>query len=149
MVKYDIINTTNQNIKEIKKLHKIIKKTIKKEKLKKAIFNIVIVDNNEIKNINKKYRNINKETDVITFAFEDKLDNIKNDFRILGEIYISIDQAIIQKQLYNHSLLRELAFLCVHGMLHLLGYDHQNEKDEIIMKVKTEVILNESKIYRK
>lgn len=148
MVEYDIINLSDKKIEDIKKIKEVINYLIKKEKIKNATFNIAIVNNKEIRRLNREYRNIDKYTDVLSFALEDHKDNIKNDFRILGDIYISIDKAIKQKDTYEHSLLRELSFLSVHGLLHLLGYDHQTEIEENIMKEKTEVILNELGIRR-
>ena len=92
--------------------------------------------------MNKTYRNIDRETDVITFALEDD-DTIiiPNEERILGDIYISIDKARLQAKDYNHSLLRELSFLAVHGFYHLLGYDHMTKEDEEIMFKKQEEVL--------
>lgn len=148
MVEYDIINLSDKKIDEIKKIKEVIDHLLQKENVKNAIFNIAIVNNKEIRKINRKYRNIDKYTDVISFALEDHKDNIKSDLRVLGDIYISIDKAIEQKEAYEHSLLRELSFLSVHGLLHLLGYDHQTEIEENIMKEKTEVILNEKGISR-
>ena len=98
---------------------------MEKEKLKDTSFNLIIVDNNYIHELNRDYRGIDRETDVITFALEDE-DTliIGDDERILGDIYISIDRARSQAVDYGHSFLRELSFLAVHGFYHLLGYDH-------------------------
>ena len=74
--------------------------------------------------------------------------DIKLDIRILGDIYISIDKTKEQAQEYGHSFFRELSFLTVHGMLHLLGYDHQNEQAEKIMFSLQDEILNEAGIKR-
>lgn len=134
-------NQTKETIEELKEIESFIQYATKKLKLKNAIFNIIIVDNNEIKKINKEYRNIDRETDVISFALEEG-QSIDMDFRILGDIYISIDKAKSQALDYGHSFLRELAFLTIHGLLHLLGYDHMNEKDEKNMIKKQEEILN-------
>ena len=115
---------------------------MEKEKLENTSFNLIIVDNNYIHELNKNYRNIDRETDVITFALEDE-DTlvIASDERILGDIYISIDKAKSQAKEYGHSLLRELAFLAVHGFYHLLGYDHETKEDEEVMfKLQEEVL---------
>ena len=112
-------------------------------------FNLIIVDNDYIHNLNKTYRHIDRETDVITFALEDENSVIiPNDERILGDIYISIDRARKQAEEYGHSLLRELSFLAVHGFYHLLGYDHQTEEDEKEMFRKQEEVLEEYDIRR-
>ena len=108
----------------------------------------IIVDNEKIRKINKEYRNIDKETDVISFALEDDETFINIPVRILGDIYISIDKAKLQAEEYGHSLKRELAFLTVHGMLHLLGYDHMIKEDEVVMFKKQDEILNELEITR-
>ena len=102
------------------------------------IISVSIVDNDYIHKINKTYRSIDRETDVISFAF---LDNEGNREKImksknvvsLGDIYISLEKAKEQANNYGHSLNRELLFLFTHGLLHLLGYDHMNKKDEDIM----------------
>lgn len=129
-------------------LHSVIKRTLKHEKIKNAFFSIIFVDENEIKKINKEYRKIDKVTDVISFAFEDNNDLMYNDIRVLGDIYICIPRAIEQASDYGHSLKRELSFLTVHGLLHLLGYDHMEKEDEKVMFALQELILNEEGITR-
>jgi len=113
---------------------------------------ISFVDNDEIKELNRQYRNIDATTDVLSFPlleFDRKSNNepvIKDvliDTEIsLGDIVISTEKVIEQAKEYGHSQDRELAFLLVHGMLHLLGYDHIQESDEKIMFKKQEEILN-------
>ena len=89
------------------------------------------------------------ETDVITFALEDDDTLIVGgDERVLGDIYISIDKARSQAVEYGHGLLRELAFLAVHGFYHLLGFDHMTSEDEAIMFKKQEEVLEEYGITR-
>ena len=97
----------------------------------------------KIQEINKTYRNIDRVTDVISFALEDDDSFVKTDFRVLGDIYICLDKAIEQAKEYGHSLKREISFLTIHGLLHLLGYDHMTEKDEKEMFGLQEMILNE------
>lgn len=103
---------------------------IDKLKLKNAVFNVIIINDDDIHEINKKYRGIDRATDVISFAFEDEEKYDSPDIRVLGDIYISYDTAIRQANEYNHSIERELCFLEIHGLLHLLGYDHMNVEDE-------------------
>jgi len=124
-------------------LDDVIKRTLKHEKVKNATFSIVFVDNEKIQYLNKNYRNIDRITDVISFAFEDNAKVVYNNIRFLGEIYICIPRMIEQANEYGHSEVRELAFLTVHGLLHLLGYDHMNEEEEKEMFGLQEVILNE------
>lgn len=138
---YDfIINTTSKKI-ETEDINNICDITFKKLKVKNPIFDIVIVDNKKIREINKKYRGKDEATDVISFAFEEIAGIDYKDARFLGEIYISIDKAQSQAKEYNHSLKREICFLTVHGLLHLLGYDHINEKDRKKMREVEESVL--------
>ena len=129
-------------------LDDVIKKVLKHEHVKNAYFGIIFVDLKEIQRINKEYRGIDSVTDVISFALEDTSDNMQIDMRILGDIYVCIPKMIEQANTYGHSIKRELSFLVVHGLLHLLGYDHMNELDEEIMFGLQELILNEAGITR-
>lgn len=132
---------------ELALMEKVLLHGLTKLKIDKVEFNIIIVDNDYIHNLNKEYRHIDRETDVITFALEDdKTFNPKE--RILGDVYISIDKAKSQSEEYGHSLKRELCFLAVHGLLHLLGYDHMNEHDEKIMFGLQKEILDEMGIQK-
>ena len=141
-------NETNIDLnKELKVVEKVLKHGLDKLGIKEAIFNVIIVNNDYIHKLNKEYRNIDRETDVITFALEDDK-TFNPDIRILGDVYISIEKAISQSQEYSHSLLRELCFLAVHGMLHLLGYDHMKKEEEKVMFTLQEEILNEMDIKR-
>lgn len=110
------------------------------------------VNEETIHEINRQYRKIDRPTDVISFAFLDEVENeikIQGDVMLmLGEIFISVDQAKQQAKEYEHSLHRELCFLFVHGLLHLLGYDHQNEEEEKEMFQIQEEILQEKGITR-
>ncbi len=150
MKKFNVYNETGRNLrKEIKNIKDILHIAIKFEDVKNVYFNVIIVDNEYIRNINKTYRNIDRETDVISFALEDnEKENLAN-IRLLGDIYISIDKAISQSIEYGHSLSREISFLAVHGFLHLLGYDHMKKEDEKVMFSKQEMILSEKKFSRR
>lgn len=141
-------NETNTNLdEEYKIVEKVLKHGLNKLKINEVVFNIIIVDNNYIRRLNKDYRNIDRETDVITFALEDDK-TFNPDIRILGDVYISLDKAKSQSEEYHHSFIRELSFLAVHGMLHLLGYDHMEKKDEEVMFKLQEEILDEMDIKR-
>ncbi len=147
--KIEVFKNVDEEIKELETVEKVLYSAIEKEKLENVEFNLIIVDNKYIHELNKMYRNIDRETDVITFALEDE-DSIviPNDKRILGDIYISIDKAKSQAEEYGHSLLRELSFLAVHGFYHLLGYDHQTKEEEQIMFKKQEEVLESYGITR-
>lgn len=111
--------------------------------IKKISFSLSIVKTPQIKKLNQKYRNLNKSTDVLSFPgfdnFELPLPEIE-----LGDIIICLDKLKEQAVEYNHSLEREAAFLFVHGFLHLLGYDHQNIKQENEMFELQATILNKA-----
>ena len=149
MSKVEVFVQVNEEIKELDTVRKVLYSAIEKEKLENVSFNLIIVDNSYIHELNKTYRNIDRETDVITFALEDEDTLIvPSEERILGDIYISIDRARAQAEEYGHSLLRELSFLAVHGFYHLLGYDHMNPEDEKIMFSKQEEVLDSYGIRR-
>ena len=96
------------------------------------ITDVTIVNNKTIHKINREFRNVDRPTDVISFAFLDdkKEKELKGGPINLGQIIISFEKAEEQAKEYEHSLKREMVFLFVHGMLHLLGFDHINEADE-------------------
>ena len=136
----EVFNEIDDKAEEITGLQEFLEKVCTDEKLDNVMFNVIIV--------NKEYRNIDRETDVISFALEDDKTFNRSDIRILGDIYISIDKARSQSVEYGHSLKRELYFLAVHGLLHLLGYDHMKEEDEKVMFGKQEEILSRYGINR-
>lgn len=129
-------------------INNVINIAINKLNLKNIEFNIILTDNNYIHKLNKQYRNIDRETDVITFALEDEETFPDIGSKILGDIYISVDKAHTQSIEYGHSFKRELCFLAVHGFLHLNGFDHMTKKEEEEMFKLQEEILNEAKITR-
>lgn len=145
-----IFNQTNEKLdKELDELKDMLSDFCKREDLGNVIFNIIIIDNPTIHKINKKYRDKDAPTDVISFALEDDKTVIEPDgVRILGDIYISIDKVHEQALEYGHSFKRELSFLAVHGLLHLLGYDHMEKSDEEVMFKKQEEVLNYYEIYK-
>lgn len=110
---------------------------------------VSIVTNEEIQKLNKEFRNIDKATDVLsfpmcTFDMGEAFDYNENDEIILGDIVISIDKAKEQAEEYGHSLEREIAFLTVHSMLHLMGYDHMEAEEEKEMIKKQKEILQQA-----
>lgn len=129
-------------------LDSVIERVFQKEHVQNAIFSIIFVDNEEIHKLNLLKRGVDRETDVISFALEDGDVFLNTPIRVLGDIYISIPKMQSQAIEYGHSEKRELSFLVVHGLLHLLGYDHQTLEDEKNMFHLQEVILSEEKISR-
>jgi len=149
MSKIEVFIQVEEDIKELDIVEKVLYKAIEKEELENVYFNLIIVDNEYIHELNKKYRDIDRETDVITFALEDENSVLlPSTERILGDIYISIDKAKSQAEEYGHSLLRELSFLAVHGFYHLLGYDHTTSEEEKKMFAKQEEVLSSYGISR-
>jgi probable rRNA maturation factor len=140
----EIFNETNEEIKDLEVLKPLLEYARKKENLENTEleFSVIIVDNKRIHEINKEYRGIDRPTDVISFALEDNEEIKFDNYRVLGDIYISIDKVREQAKEYGHSEKRELAFLTVHGFLHLLGYDHMEKEDEKVMFARQEEILN-------
>ena len=117
-----------------------------------AQVSVTFVDNEEIHALNKEYRNVDRPTDVLSFPLGDEngfdVDNSSNAI-LLGDIVISVEKAIAQAEEYGHSTEREIAFLTVHSMLHLLGYDHEtSEQDEKDMFARQEEILSQLGITR-
>lgn len=125
----------------------LLEKTFKHLKLKcDPILSVTFVDNEFIHKMNRDYRQVDRPTDVISFAFlDDEADKAKvlkaKGPVCLGDIYISTEKAQEQAKEYGHPLKRELSFLFVHGLLHLLGYDHMTEEDEKVMFALQDEIL--------
>ena len=121
----------------------------------KMYINIILTTSENIKEYNKKYRNIDKETDVLSFPMfeKDELnEKINNkDFQtidVLGDMIISIPKVEEQAKEYGHSFERELAYMVVHSFYHLMGYDHMVEEDKTEMRAKEENVLSKLKITR-
>lgn len=114
--------------------------------VRKAIFNTLVyegfdvdtevsvtfTDNEQIKELNKQYRNKNSATDVLSFPMYDKISEIDSNVEpvLLGDIVISLERAAVQGYHIGHSIYHELAFLAIHSTLHLLGYDHETSKED-------------------
>ena len=146
MNNYEI--TDNGLYKDYDYLYDVINAALEHENVNNAIFSVVFVGDEEIHEMNREYRGVDRVTDVISFAFEDNNDLVYNDIRMLGDIFICIPQMKRQATEYGHSEKRELSFLAVHGILHLLGYDHMNEEDEKVMFALQELILDGKNIKR-
>ena len=151
-----------KDVQENEKYEKIVKKVLeqcfKEEDMldSKLYITITFTTPQNIKEINKKYRNIDKATDVLSFPMFEKdelVQKIKEkSFEhedVLGDIVISIPKVEEQAKEYGHSFERELSYMVVHGFYHLMGYDHIKEEDKKEMRPKEEKILNDLKIIRK
>ena len=144
----------NDHYNEI--ITKVINECFKNENMEKLklYISITLTTPSQIKFLNNKYRNIDKETDVLSFPMFEKyeIENLLNQEYdvddVLGDIIISIDQVKKQAIEYGHSFERELAYMCVHGFFHIMGYDHIQDEDKIIMRKKEDKILNKLNITR-
>lgn len=157
------INNEQNKVKVNNELKKIItdviNETLKHEGIKKPCeISMVLTDNESIKKLNKEFRNIDRATDVLSFPMlkgkngniilnEDDIDP-ENGEILLGDIVISVERAIEQAEEFGHSVQREIAYLTVHSMLHLLGYDHETDDDKIIMRNREEEILKNLNLLR-
>lgn len=110
-----------------------------------AEVSVSFVDNERIHQLNLMHRNVDRPTDVLSFPLGENGvydTNMSTGAKLLGDIVISVEKAMEQAELYNHSLQREIGFLTVHSMLHLLGYDHENGGiEEVHMREKEETVL--------
>ncbi len=146
-------------------IYKVVAKTLELEEFPYEVeLNFLLTDNNVVQEINKKFRKIDSPTDVLSFPmieFEeideffyledeiyDKDFNPETGELVLGDIVISVEKIIGQAQEYGHSTKRELAFLVAHSMLHLFGYDHEEEEERLIMESKQKKILLDLNIGR-
>ncbi|AEF17532.1 metalloprotease ybeY [Thermoanaerobacterium xylanolyticum LX-11] len=118
---------------------------------------VSFVDNEEIHKLNKYYRNVDKETDVLSFPlveFEeiytdiDEEDDDLDEVQPIGDIVISLEKAKQQAEEYGHSFIREVAYLTAHSMFHLMGYDHETEDEKKVMRAKEEEVMRRLKIER-
>lgn len=140
------INFYNETNEKVWAYIKLINNIFKNNK-KKRTFDVIFVTEDEIKRINNEFRKIDKVTDVISFANVDDPENTSK--RYLGEIFVCLKRAYDQAKEYGHSIKREVAFLAVHGYLHLCGYDHQTKEEEEVMFGIQEDILKKAGINRK
>lgn len=147
MININFINEYDKKYDYLQDMyHKINKQVIKVLDLQSDYdISVTLVDNKKIHEINKDYRNIDKVTDVISFENDLELSFGADEPTDLGDIFISVDQALAQAKEYEHTIERELTFLYVHGLLHCFGYDHLNQEDEHEMFDLQEVILSEEK----
>lgn len=145
----------------IARLEKLLQLAGEAEGLTDAQVDLTFVDDEEIHRLNREYRNIDRPTDVLSFAmqedgegepdivFEVESDEEEDPFSgMLGDIVISVETAQRQSEEYGHSLEREIGFLFVHGFLHLIGFDHGDEASEAVMTVKQEAVLQKAGLPR-
>lgn len=138
-----------------KLIEKVVEECFKTEKMEdsKLYISVTLTNPENIRKLNKEYRDVDKETDVLSFPMFEKneIEDIKEiEYEeVLGDIVISIERVKEQAEEYGHSFERELAYMMVHGFYHLMGEDHIEEEDKIIMRQKEEFVLNNLNIVRK
>lgn len=140
-----LLNKTNADIEEYQSLFETIAKSAENRLSLPDDYelSVTFVRSRTIHTINRDYRGIDRPTDVISFAIRDDLDeDIPEEVKDLGDIFINIDYARKQAVEYGHSYKREIAFLFTHGMLHCLGYDHMKREDEKVMFALQDEILD-------
>ena len=135
--------TDEYGYKDYSYLDNLFEIAIKKLNVK-GIFSVVFIDDDLMHEMNLKYRGIDRTTDVLSFALNDSINDFKEEINVLGDIFVSIPKMKEQALEYGHSEKRELSFLCIHGLLHLLGYDHMEKEDEKIMFRLQEEILKDA-----
>lgn len=155
---YEIIYKDIEKNDEYDKIAKrVVEKCFEEENLEdsKLCLTITLTTPENIRKINKKYRNIDKETDVLSFPMFEKeeLDEMIRNKKfnhedVLGDIVISIDRVKEQAKEYQHSFERELSYMIVHGFYHVMGYDHIKDEDKVVMRAKEEKVLENLKITR-
>lgn len=115
-----------------------------------TVINVILVDNNYIQKLNKKFRNKDCPTDVLSFSTKKDgaydVDPDTNEIA-LGDVVISVEKVVEQAKIYNNGVNRELAYLTTHGMLHILGYDHEDAYEKIKMREKEETIMDQLGLY--
>ena len=158
MYKFSEVNflELEEKTEYIELIEKVIGQAFLEEKIEtiNLYINIILTNPENIRNINKQYRNIDKETDVLSFPMFEKeeIENMKKDgndiHEPLGDIIISIERVKQQAEEYGHSFERELAYMLIHGFYHLMGYDHMNDDDKKQMRKKEEIVLNNLNINR-
>lgn len=151
----DFNDETNElSQQELETIEKLLFFAAEKETVEaNSELSVTFVTNDRIQEINREYRDKDKPTDVISFAMEElgegEIPLTGGDLpRILGDVIISLAKAREQADDYGHSFIRELGFLAVHGFLHLLGYDHENEEDEKVMFSRQKDLLDEFGLQR-
>jgi len=149
-----LLNNHQNKVPVSKELMDLVKKSITAALNYENIFekvevSLLFIDNDEIRELNKEHRGVNLPTDVLSFPmYDDISEALEEEYLYLGDIVISCEKAIEQAKDFGHSVEREIGYLTVHSVLHLLGYDHMNEKDKAIMREKEEEILKKVDLER-
>lgn len=137
---YDVSSQTLEFLEDV------IEKTLELEEIPPPWeVSVSIVDPREIQSLNKEYRGVDRTTDVLSFPMEELL---PDGTKVLGDVIINMDRVLTQAKEFGHSEERELSYLTVHSILHLLGYDHEEEEEKGEMRMREKEIMNALGIYR-
>lgn len=128
-------------------LEDVIKFVLYKEGIKNYEIGVTLVDDDRILKLNRQYRKKNMPTDVLSFHLSDEEDEKGNTF-VVGDVVISVETARRQAYEYNHSFEREMVYLLVHGIYHILGYTHDDDENKEVMRIKEEEIMNNYNLTR-
>lgn len=138
------------------KILKVAQLVLDKEQVDPAWeVSVVLVDDEQIRELNRDFRRVDRATDVLSFAYREEQEEEPDvvdpaaEEDVLGDIVISLERARAQAEEYGHAFAREVGFLVVHGMYHLLGYDHMSPEDEAVMRAKEEAVLQELGLVRR
>ena len=145
------INNRQDKVEIDENIYDILKEVIKEclileGKSLNYEISLSFVDNKEIRALNREYRNVDRETDVLSFPMGEE--DFSVPLPLLGDIIISAEKALEQSKEYGHSLLREISYLTAHSMFHLLGYDHMEEDEKEIMRQKEKDVMKKLKIFK-
>lgn len=139
--------------KDLTLLEKVLQFGLKSHQQPDSEMGIILVDDEYIQDLNLKYRGIDQPTDVLSFAMNEEIAEsyvlqVQDGPVLLGDVYLSVERAAEQAESYGHSFIRELCYLGIHGLLHLLGYDHQDPEETELMRAEEEKIMQHFKLGR-
>lgn len=137
----DVTNISNNTTFDVEKVEQAVSETLIEHNSVDCEVSVLLTDDPHIKQLNRDYREIDASTDVLAFAMQEGEDYSGLNIHILGDVVISLETAERQAESASHSLEQEVEFLTVHGVLHLLGYDHQSQTEASVMFEKQDIIL--------
>ena len=137
----DVTNDSNNIYFDVELVYNAVRTTLKAHSLDNCEVSVLLTDDRRIRELNREYRGIDSPTDVLAFAMHDDQDSKNLNPNILGDIVISLETAERQANTAQHSIDREVAVLTIHGILHLIGYDHITHEDAIIMFEKQDYLV--------
>jgi len=142
----DVTNASSNTTFDVEIIHRVVLATVNAHHIEDYEVSVLLTDDRHMTELNLEYRGIDAPTDVLAFAMREGEDNELISHNILGDIVISLETAERQATTEKHLLEEEVAFLTVHGVLHLLGYDHQTQEEAAVMFNKQEAILKHLKV---